>query len=73
MSYEGLKGKRLLIIGGTGVENINIINAAHQMGVVCIVVDRNTDPKTTQAKQAADESWDEDYSDVFALAEKYVL
>lgn len=70
MFKEKLKGKRLLIIGGTGVENINIINAAHEMGVTCVVVDRNTDPKTTQAKQAADEAWDMDYSDIDALAKK---
>lgn len=70
MNYENLKNKRLLIIGGTGVENINIIKAAHDMGVVCVVVDKNTNPKTTQAKQAADEAWDMDYSDISALAQK---
>ncbi|MBR5272782.1 MAG: ATP-grasp domain-containing protein [Clostridia bacterium] len=70
MLTDKLKGKRLLIIGGTGVENINIINAAHAMGVVCVVVDKNTDPKTTQAKQAADEAWDMDYSDIDALAKR---
>lgn len=70
MLTERLKNKKLLIIGGTGAENINIINAAHEMGVYCVVVDRNTDPKTTLAKQAADEAWDMDYSDVEALAEK---
>ncbi len=68
--FENLKDKKLLIIGGTGVENINIINAAHQMGVYCVVVDRNTDPKTTQAKQIADEAWDIDYSDIELLAQK---
>lgn len=70
MQTDALKNKKLLIIGGTGVENINIINAAHQMGVYCVVVDRNTDPKTTQAKQAADAAWDMDYSDIDALADK---
>ena len=72
MNYTSLKGKRLLIIGGTGVENINIINAAHEMGVVCVVVDKNTNPATTQAKQAADETWDMDYSDIDALAQKCI-
>ena len=70
MVTKHLKGKKLLIIGGTGVENINIINAAHQMGVYCVVVDRVTDPALTQAKQAADEAWDMDYSNIDALAEK---
>lgn len=70
MNIKGLENKRLLIIGGTGGENINIINAAHEMGVFCVVVDRNTDPATTQAKQAADEAWDMDYSDIEALAQK---
>ena len=67
---ERLDGKKLLIIGGTGVENINIINAAHEMGIYCVVVDKNVDPKTTQAKKAADEAWDMDYSDIDALAER---
>ncbi len=70
MPYKNLKNKKLLIIGGTGVENINIINAAHDLGVYCIVVDKNTDPATTQAKQAADEAWDMDYSDIEALAKR---
>ena len=70
MNLEQYKNKKLLIIGGTGVENINIINAAHDMGVYCVVVDKNTDVKTTQAKAAADESWDMDYSNIDALAQK---
>ena len=70
MVMKRLENKRLLIIGGTGVENINIINAAHEMGVQCVVVDRNTDPMTTQAKRAADEAWDMDYSDIDALSVK---
>ena len=67
--YSALKGKKLLIIGSDS-GNINIINAAREMGLYTIVVDGITDRSKSPSKNKADEAWDIDYSDVEALAAK---
>lgn len=59
--YEHLKGKKLLIIG-SDAGNINIINAAREMGIYTIAVDGITDRKNAPAKNVADEAWDINYS-----------
>lgn len=69
--YKDLKGKKLLVIGGD-VNDINIIQTAHQMGVYVISTDRNTDITKSPAKPLADEAWSIDYSDVQAVADKCI-
>lgn len=69
--YETLKGKKLLVIGGD-VNDINIIQTAHQMGIYVISTDRNTDITKSPAKPFADEAWSIDYSDVQAVADKCI-
>lgn len=66
---NSLKGKKLLVIGGD-VNDINIINTAHEMGVYVIATDRNTDYMKSPAKAIADEAWDIDYGDIQAVAKK---
>jgi len=67
--YENLIGKKLLVIG-SDASNINIINAAREMGVYTVAVDGITDRKNAPAKVAADEAWDIDYSDTEAIAKR---
>lgn len=67
--YEALKGKKLLIIGSDAT-NMNIIRAAHEMGVYVIAVDGITDYSKAPAKVAADAAWDIDYSDTEAVAQR---
>lgn len=56
------EGKKLLVIGGSN-NDINIVEAAHDLGCYVICCDRNTDYKTkAQAKLICDEAWDVDYS-----------
>ena len=59
--YEHLRGKKLLIIG-SDAGNINIINAAKEMGIYTIAVDGITDRRNAPAKTVADEAWDVNYS-----------
>ncbi len=67
--FENLKGKRLLVLGGS-VSDMHIVNVAHEMGVYVVVADRNTDYTKSPAKKIADEAWDIDYSDINTIAEK---
>lgn len=67
--YESLKGMKLLVIGSAETDT-NIVNAAHELGIYVIVADGTKKSERTFAKNAADESWDIDYSDTEALAEK---
>ena len=67
--YEALKGKKLLIIGSDS-GNINIVNAAREMGVYTIAADGISDWSKAPAKRAADEGWDIDYSDTEKMVEK---
>lgn len=51
MNIENVKGKKLLILGGTS--GLDIVKQARRMGVYCVVADvEETDP----AKEAADEA-----------------
>jgi len=67
--YKAVSGKKLLIIGSDS-GNINIVNAAREMGVYTIVADGITDHSKAPAKMAADEAWDIDYSDLETVAQK---
>lgn len=67
--YEKLKGKKLLIIG-SDAGNLSIVRAAREMGVYTIAADGIRDRSKAPAKNAADEAWDIDYSDVAAVAGK---
>lgn len=53
---------------GSDSSNLNIIEAAHEMGVSVIAVDGITDYSKAPAKVAADGAWDLDYSDLDAIA-----
>lgn len=57
---NSLKGKRLLVLGGTALSN-NIVETAHSMGVYVIVMDMNPD---SPAKKIADEAYDVSTADV---------
>ncbi len=67
--FEAVKGKKLLVIGGS-VSDIYIVKAAKEMGAYVIAADRNTDYQLSPAKKIADEAWDIDYSDFALIAEK---
>ena len=67
--YEGLKGKKLLIVGAD-MNDVEIVKAARSMGVCTIAMDWNTDHAKSPAKLAADEAWDMNYRDVEAVAQR---
>lgn len=67
--YEFLKGKKLLVIGSDS-GNVNIINAAREMGIYTIAADGIKDWSKAPAKRAADEGWDIDYSQTEAVVQK---
>ena len=67
--YEALKGKKLLVIG-SDASNLDMIACAHEMGVYVIAADGIADRSRTPAKNAADEAWDIDYSDLDAIEKK---
>ena len=62
---ENLKGKRLLILGGTKIQ-CEVIKAAKKLGVVTIVTDYN-EPKDSPGKQICDESYMVSCTDVDAV------
>lgn len=66
--YRGLKGKKLLVIGSDAI-NLNIVNAAREMGVYTIAVDGITDYSKAPAKRAADEAWDVNYFDTDTIVQ----
>lgn len=66
MNYEGLKGKRLLILGGSRI-SCEIIRHARAMGIVTGVTDWYPLEKSP-AKQMADEAYYVSTSDTDALA-----
>ena len=59
--------KKLLILGANYTE-INIINAAKEMGVYTIVTDNHNDWELSPAKAAADEAWNISWSEIETLA-----
>lgn len=65
---ESLKGKKLLILGGTAITS-NIINKARELGVYTIATDYN-DVKASPSKLLADEHWEISLADIDLLAEK---
>ena len=69
--YEGLKGKKLLIIGAD-VNDMEIIRTAKDMGIYTIAVDWTKDYSKSPAKKIADEAWDMNYRDINALAKRCV-
>lgn len=62
---EKLKGKRLLIMGGTQI-SCEIVRAAQKYGIIAIVADYNT-VEDSPAKQIADEHYQVDIIDVDAV------
>lgn len=66
--YKKLQGKKLLVIGSDSGA-VNIINAAHELGVYTIAVDGITDRAKTPAKRISNEAWDINYSRTEELAE----
>lgn len=66
MSLESLKGKKLLILAGSGVHN-KVVRAAKELGIYTIVTDYLED---SPAKLIADEAWMLNITDVDAIVEK---
>ncbi len=69
--YEDFRGKKLLVIGSEEID-VNIVAAAHEMGVFVIVADGIPKSAATFAKNAADLSWDIDYTNTEALGQKCI-
>ena len=63
-----VRGKRLLILGGSALE-ITLVERAKQLGVHTIVTDYY-DTNVSPAKKIADEYWDISWSDIDALEKK---
>lgn len=59
--------KKLLILGATTNE-IDIVNAAHDLGLYTIVTDNHLDWSLAPAKSVADEAWNISWSDTETLA-----
>ena len=66
---KDFSGKKLLLIG-SDVSNMSIVETAHDMGIYVIAADGISDPNNAPTKRAADEAWDIDYFDTDGLAEK---
>ena len=71
MMIKQFEGKKLLILGAT-VDEIQIINAAKEMGLYTIATDYNTDWTDSPAKFAADKAWNISWSDIDALEKKAI-
>ncbi|MBR5678280.1 MAG: ATP-grasp domain-containing protein [Paludibacteraceae bacterium] len=65
---SSIKGKKILILGGNAL-TIDIVNAAHALGLYTIVTDWNT-PDKSPAKLVADEYWMDSLSDIENLKRK---
>ena len=61
--------RKLLIIGADYFE-IEIVNAAKEMGYYTVVTDNRSNWDNAPAKKEADEAWNISYSDIDTLAEK---
>lgn len=66
MGENSIKGKKLLILGGSPNE-ITLVERARELGVYVVVTDQYTDRKISPAKNYADEAWDISWSDIDAL------
>ena len=69
--YEHLRGKTLLIVG-SDISNIAIIETAQELGMYAIVVDGIVDRSKAPAKNIADEAWDIDYSNIDEIKKKAI-
>ncbi|MBQ8386440.1 MAG: ATP-grasp domain-containing protein [Paludibacteraceae bacterium] len=67
MKTQDLKGKKLLVLGGTALV-CDIVAKAKDMGIYTIVTDWN-DPSASPAKKIADEYWMESISNTTKLAQ----
>lgn len=67
--YEALKGKKLLILGAYSTE-IEIINAAKELGVYTITTDNHENWDDAPAKKESDEAWNISWSDINSLRTK---
>lgn len=65
---EDIKGKKLLILAGADVHT-KVVKAAKELGVYTIVTDYLS-PEEAPAKQAADEYWMINITDINAIVEK---
>lgn len=66
MAFEKFKGKKLLVLAGSGVHN-KVVRTAREMGIYTIVTDNLQD---SPAKLLADESWRYSITDVAAIVEQ---
>ena len=69
--YEHLRGKTLLIVG-SDISNIAIIETAQELGMYAIVVDGIVDRSKAPAKNIADEAWDIDYSNIDEIKKRAI-
>lgn len=67
--YEQLRGKRLLIVG-SAVNVISMIETAHELGIYVVVVDGRSNWDEAPAKKYADEGWDIDYQNTDEIVAK---
>lgn len=63
---DGVKGKRLLVLGASASE-VSLVERAKEMGVYVIVTDNHLDYGLAPAKRVADLAWDLSWSDIDAL------
>ena len=66
---EQIKGKKLLVLGGT-VDEINLVKRAQKLGAYVIVTDYYENRDISVAKTIADEAWDVSWSDVPQIVQK---
>ena len=71
MMINSVKGKKLLVLGGS-VDEIDLVLRAQKLGVYVIVSDYYTDMNISPAKRVADEVWNISWSDVDAITEKCI-
>lgn len=69
--YKSLTGKKLLILGATKTE-IEIVNAAKELGVYTITTDNHENWHDAPAKYVSDEAWNISWSDIATLKNKCI-
>lgn len=62
---------KILVLGAT-INEISIVERAHEMGMYVIVTDYHTDWHGSPAKYVADEAWDISWSDISSLKNKCI-
>lgn len=63
---DGIKGKKLLVLGAS-VDEIALVTRAQELGVYVIVTDYYTDTNISPAKLIANEAWNVSWSDIDEL------